>query len=107
MVGAGYTYLGSGRNNLAGGDASRKSLLYWAEKNIADGNVDFVGLGRQAIADPLFPKKALAGQTKSIHFCKPACGGCGALLGAQENTGCVVYDDHYRKIKQRLDGQAG
>ena len=106
VVGAGYTYLGSGRNNLAGGDASRKSILYWAEKNIGDGNVDFVGLGRQAIADPLFPQKALAGETKSIHFCKPACGGCGMLLGAQENTGCVVYDDHYRKIKQRLDGQA-
>jgi 2,4-dienoyl-CoA reductase-like NADH-dependent reductase (Old Yellow Enzyme family) len=98
VIGSGYSYLRDGENSLKEPDPSKKSFIYWAEKNLRDGNVDLVGIGRQSLADPLFPKKILSGdEIHSVHFCT-ACGGCGMLLGAQEEAGCTVYDDYYRKL---------
>ena len=99
VVGAGYSTLGRGDTPMPGNSAEKKSLLYWAEKNIADGVTDIVGLGRQAIADPSFPAKLLDGRLDEINFCQ-ICGGCGALLGENKNIGCVRYDDYYRELSK-------
>lgn len=96
VIGAGYTTLGSDTASIPGG-GGKHPFLYWAEKNIAGGVTDIVGLGRQAIADASFPGKMLEGRTDEINFCK-LCGGCGALLGANNNIGCVQYDDYYREL---------
>ena len=40
-----------------------------AEQIIAEGKADFVALGRQALADPEFPNKALTGRTDEISPC--------------------------------------
>ena len=40
-----------------------------AEKIIAEGKADFIALGRQALADPEFPNKALTGRTDEIAPC--------------------------------------
>jgi 2,4-dienoyl-CoA reductase-like NADH-dependent reductase (Old Yellow Enzyme family)/thioredoxin reductase len=40
-----------------------------AEKIIAEGKADIVALGRQALADPEFPNKALTGRTDEISPC--------------------------------------
>jgi len=100
VIGSGYSYLRDGQNGLKEPDPSRKSFIYWAEKNLEDGNVDLVGIGRQSLADPLFAKKILAGQVDRINFCT-ACGGCSTLLRLQRVVGCTVYDDYYKQeLKQ-------
>jgi 2,4-dienoyl-CoA reductase-like NADH-dependent reductase (Old Yellow Enzyme family) len=95
VVGAGYSHLRDGANDLPCLEAERKSLLYWAAKNLREGGADIVGLGRQAIADPLFPAKALRGESATIDYCT-TCSGCGQLLGDQKRVGCVVYDKRYK-----------
>jgi len=97
VIGSGYTYLRDGKNDLKEPDPSKKSFLYWAEKNLNDGNVDMVGIGRQSFADPLFARKILAGNIDQINFCT-ACGGCSILLRTQKEVGCAVYDKYYKKV---------
>jgi 2,4-dienoyl-CoA reductase-like NADH-dependent reductase (Old Yellow Enzyme family) len=99
VIGSGYSYLRDGKNGLNGADAEKKSFLYWAIKNLRDGNVDLVGIGRQSLADPVFANKILAGSGDEIHYCR-ACGGCTRLLVAQRAVGCAAYDPHYKKILQ-------
>lgn len=96
LIGSAYSYLGNGENKLPGVAPEKKSLLYWATKNIEDGHVDMVGVGRQSLADPLFAKKVLAGEIDRIDFCK-ACGGCSILLGSQARVGCTFYHKFYKE----------
>ncbi len=86
-----------GKNDLKEPDPSKKSFVYWAEKNLTDGNVDLVGIGRQSLADPLFAKKILSGEIDQVNFCI-ACGGCSTLLRSQKTVGCTVYDDYYKEV---------
>ncbi len=104
VIGSGYSYLRDGRNDLKESDPSKKSFIYWAEKNLSDGNVDLVGIGRQSLADPLFTKKILSGEVDRVNFCI-ACGGCSTLLRYQKAVGCTVYDDFYKGVlKQTKKG---
>ncbi|MCP4398028.1 MAG: NADH:flavin oxidoreductase [bacterium] len=101
VIGSAYSYLKNGENNLIGDDPAKKSLRYWAEKNLQDGNVDLVGIGRQSLADPFFPKKLLSGQTESINFCK-TCNNCGFLLGSQKTVGCTVYNNYFKNLLKQV-----
>jgi 2,4-dienoyl-CoA reductase-like NADH-dependent reductase (Old Yellow Enzyme family) len=101
VIGSGYSYLRDGENRIFGHDAERKSLLFWAEKNVREGRTDLVGIGRQAIADPHFAAKALGGRLSEIDYCT-ACGGCGFLLGKNRQVGCVVYDEKSRALYRSL-----
>jgi 2,4-dienoyl-CoA reductase-like NADH-dependent reductase (Old Yellow Enzyme family) len=85
VIGAGYSYLSDGKTWLG-------SWTYWAEKNLGDERVDFIGLGRQGFADPFLPAKVLAGMEGKVNYCT-ACMGCGVLLGGQKAVNCVVYND--------------
>lgn len=105
VIGAGYSYLRDGRNHLTGEDPVRKSLVFWAEKNIEDRNVDLVGIGRQAIADPLLPKKVLNGDLKSVNWCI-MCMDCGMLLGEQKEVGCSVYNPYYKGLVADIKAEA-
>ena len=105
LIGSAYSYLKDGKNQLAGPDQEKMSLLYWAAKNISDGHVDLVGIGRQSLADPLFVKKVLAGDLDQIDYCI-ACGGCSKLLGGQARVGCSVHDDFYKQELKDLRGPA-
>lgn len=106
VIGSGYSYLRDGQNDLKESDPSKKSFLYWAEKNLRDGNVDLVGIGRQSLADPFFARKLLSGDHDRIQYCK-ACGGCSVLLRSQEEVGCTVYDPYYKALlRQCQKGKA-
>ena len=94
VIGAGYSRIA--HSGLQGHD-----LPYWAEKNITEGNVDLIGLGRQAIADADYPKKVLAGKAETIKICT-TCAGCGMLLGNQKNVGCTLYDGYYKNLQKGL-----
>jgi len=97
VIGSGYSYLRDGKNDLKEPDPSKKSFLYWAEKNLREGKVDLVGIGRQSLADPLFAKKILSGNLDQINYCT-ACGGCSLLLSSQKEVGCTVYDEYYKEV---------
>ena len=97
VIGSGYSYLRDGKNDLKEPNSSKKSFLYYAEKNLKDNNVDLVGIGRQSLADPVFARKILSGDVDKISFCT-ACGGCSILLRSQKEVGCTVYDKHYKKV---------
>ena len=96
LIGSAYSYLRDGDNKLPEDVPEKKSLMHWATKNIEDGHVDMVGVGRQSLADPLFAKKVLAGEIDKIDFCK-ACGGCSVLLTSQARVGCTFYNKFYKE----------
>jgi 2,4-dienoyl-CoA reductase-like NADH-dependent reductase (Old Yellow Enzyme family) len=101
VIGSGYTYLRDGKNKLPESNQEKKSFLYWAEKNIKDGNVDLVGVGRQSLADPLFTKKILSEDFKKINYCT-ICDRCLELMFSQKVVGCAVYDKYYRDLYHSL-----
>jgi 2,4-dienoyl-CoA reductase-like NADH-dependent reductase (Old Yellow Enzyme family) len=67
----------------------------YAEENIRKGYTDFVGFGRQALADPLYPKKLKNGG--KIDY-GTVCSGCGRLIERQVHSGCVVYNPYYKDL---------
>jgi 2,4-dienoyl-CoA reductase-like NADH-dependent reductase (Old Yellow Enzyme family) len=97
VIGSGYSYLRDGKNDLKEPNPSKKSFIYYAEKNLEDGNVDLVGIGRQSLADPLFANKILSGDVDKVNFCT-ACGGCSILLRSQKEVGCTVYNKYYKNV---------
>jgi len=105
VIGSGYSCLRDGKNDLKEPDPARKSFTYWAEKNLRDGHVDLVGIGKQSLADPFFARKILRGEVHSIHFCR-ACGGCSILLRSQKQVGCTVRDEYYREAPRRVRKEA-
>jgi 2,4-dienoyl-CoA reductase-like NADH-dependent reductase (Old Yellow Enzyme family)/thioredoxin reductase len=52
---------------------------WFAEKALAEGQVDFIALGRTLIADPAWPKKAFSGTTREIRRCI-SCNRCWSIL---------------------------
>jgi 2,4-dienoyl-CoA reductase-like NADH-dependent reductase (Old Yellow Enzyme family) len=62
---------------------------------LTKGYTDLCGFGRQIFADPLTPKKLLAGE--GVNWCV-LCSGCTKLMVSQRNDGCVVYNDYYKEI---------
>jgi len=65
---------------------------FLADTVIASGNIDFVAMARQSLADPEFPNKARAGKFDSIRTCIGCCQGCeGALFGQGDKPiSCLV-----------------
>ncbi len=68
----------------------RISDPFLAERVLADGQADFVALGRPMLADPDYPNKALAGRVDDIRAC-PACNDCLSLTFVEmAPIGCMV-----------------
>lgn len=90
VIGAGYTVYGA---EFAG----------FAEKNISDGNVDFIGFGRQNFADPELPKKLRNGDVSAVKWCK-LCPekSCSWLLRNGAEAGCIIHDRYYREILKKV-----
>jgi len=103
VIGSAYSIFRDGKNNLQAVEREKNTLLYWGDKNIRDGVVDMVALGRQSLADPLIPAKLMAGEEKKVNWCT-ACDNCIELLIRQQNVGCATYNKPYtealRKIRQ-------
>jgi len=98
VIGSAYSVLRDGNNQLQARKKEENSLLYWGDKNIRDGVVDMVALGRQSIADSSLPAKLKAGEENSTKWCT-ACDNCIEFLIRQENVGCATYD---RRFTDRL-----
>lgn len=106
VVGSGYSIFGKGRSNLLGLPPEKRTFEYWAEKNVREGNVDAVALGRQSMADPLFAKKYLNGDMDKIHWCT-TCENCEQLLIYNQKVNCCVYEkgvaERVKKLAQFKD----
>ena len=66
----------------------QEESLTAAEENLVRGDADFIGWGRQTLADPLFPAKVMEGS--NVDFCK-LCSGCSKLMVKQEQVGCIIF----------------
>ncbi len=97
VIGSGYTHTANGANNLIANSAAEKSLVHFAEMNLNNNAVDLIGIGRQAIADPLFAAKLHDGAADTVNWCT-TCSGCGVLLGNQKNVGCSKYNHKYATL---------
>jgi len=73
----------------------KEDALGFANENIEEDYTDFAGFGRMSFADPHFPKKII--NNEKINYCI-ACSGCSKLMIKQLNTGCIIYDDYYKKL---------
>lgn len=72
----------------------RENAFDVAEEMLGKHYTDFVGWGRQTLADPLMPKKIQNGE--KINFCT-ACSGCSKMMIKQINVGCIMFDRYYKR----------
>ena len=68
---------------------------------------DFIGMGRQSLADPLMPNKAKAGDSIGIRRCIGCSQGCFGNLEADTPISCLVnpglgleYENHEKTVDQ-------
>jgi 2,4-dienoyl-CoA reductase-like NADH-dependent reductase (Old Yellow Enzyme family)/ribulose 1,5-bisphosphate synthetase/thiazole synthase len=77
-----------------------------ADRILKEGRADVVAMGRSLIADPMLPKKALAGELNTIRPCVGCCLGCIHAVLALEPGGCVVNPDVGREYLMDADEMA-
>ncbi|MFP4006234.1 MAG: 2,4-dienoyl-CoA reductase [Candidatus Hadarchaeia archaeon] len=106
VIGSGYSAFRNGDNRLQAVKKEEASIPYWGNKCIEDGVTDMVAIGRQSLADPKFPKKLLYGDQEDINWCT-TCDGCVELLIRQENVGCTVHYEEYRKLLEEVRKEKG
>jgi len=106
IVGSGYSVFSDGHAAFRYIEPEDSSLLAWGDRNIRDGVVDMVALGRQSIADALLPAKLLAGKWDEVSWCV-ACDGCLELLIRQKPVGCVRYDQEAAQMLAKARREFG
>ena len=60
-----------------------------AEKVLAAGQADMIGMCRALICDPFMPKKAIEGRTDDIRYCVADNQGCIGRMGVNKLLGCI------------------
>ena len=104
VIGCGYSVYRDGNNSLPILDKEKGSIFYWGEKNIKEGIIDIIGLGKQAYADSLLPKKFAEGRIDEINWCI-TCGKCIQFVRNhpyQKPSGCVVYEKEYARFYEEM-----
>lgn len=104
VMGSAYSIFRDGKTKFQAVLPEKNSFEYWANKNIAEGVVDMVALGRQSFADPYLPKKMKAGE--KVQWCT-ACDNCIELLIRQMNTGCTTFNAPYREALKAIRKEQG
>ncbi len=66
----------------------KEESLAAAEENLARGDIDFAGWGRQTLADPLFVTRLAQGE--AVDYCK-LCSGCSKLMIKQQQVECIMF----------------
>ncbi len=60
-----------------------------AEKVLAAGQADMIGMCRALICDPFLPKKAFEGRMDDIRYCVADNQGCIGRMGVNKSLGCI------------------
>jgi len=106
VIGSAYSIFRDGKNALQAVKKEENSVLYWGDKNIRDGYVDMIALGRQSFADPFTPIKLMEGKENEVHWCT-ADDNCIELLIRQKNVGCCTYNKPYTEALQQVRKEEG
>ncbi len=106
VIGSAYSIFRDGKNALQAVKQEENTILYWGDKNIRDGYVDMIALGRQSFADPFTPAKLMAGKSDEVHWCT-ADDHCIELLIRQKNVGCCTYNKPYTEALQKVRQEEG
>jgi len=106
VIGSAYSVFRNGKNKFLAVNRDESSLVYWANKNIQDGVCDMIALGRQSLADSLFPAKLEKGKPEEVNWCT-ACDNCVEFLVRQQPVGCATYDKKYTKALQAIRKEMG
>jgi 2,4-dienoyl-CoA reductase-like NADH-dependent reductase (Old Yellow Enzyme family) len=106
VIGSAYSIFRDGKNALQAVDQDKNTLLYWGDKNIRDGVVDMVALGRQSLADPFTPVKLMEGREEDVKWCT-ADDHCIELLIRQRGVGCCTYNQPYVEALQEVRREEG
>ena len=109
VVGTCYSLYGGGSlKSFSAVQPENNTLEFWGHKNIKEGIVDIVSLGRQSLADPFVPVKMAEDREQEINWCN-GCDNCTIFLISQEGGGCAVFDKEFSKklvsIKQKQQPQ--
>jgi len=92
IIGTGYSWL-------------REYSPYIAAYEVSQGNVDIVGYGRMAFANPEFGQQILLNNALNPKKCCISCSKCTELMRKNSVTGCVIRDSQtylpYFKGKKR------
>jgi len=95
-IGSAYSIYSDGRINYHAVKPEESTFVHWATKNISDGYVDMVAIGRQSLADSELPIKLKEGREDEIRWCT-ACDNCVELLIRQMPVACATYEKEYGK----------
>lgn len=97
VIGSAYSIYRDGKQPFCAVKPEKNSLRFWGNKNIEDGIVDAIAIGRQAFADPYLPVKMMEGRENEIHWCT-LCDHCVEFLIRQHyHVGCATYNPRYTK----------
>lgn len=106
LIGSAYSVFRNGKNNFLGVNREESSLVYWGNKNIRDGVVDMIAVGRQSLADSLMPVKLEAGKADEVNWCT-TCDNCIEFLIRQRPVGCATYDREYARSLKEIRKEMG
>ncbi|MDL2237018.1 2,4-dienoyl-CoA reductase [Christensenellaceae bacterium OttesenSCG-928-K19] len=113
VMGSGYTIYRDGNVKVGGNKKAFQAVLpennsvrFWGNKNINDGVVDAISIGRQSFADQFTPQKMMENRDKEIKWCT-LCDHCVELLIQQYNVGCATYDKRYTEIYKQMVKETG
>jgi 2,4-dienoyl-CoA reductase-like NADH-dependent reductase (Old Yellow Enzyme family) len=107
VIGSDYTIYRNGKGTkFQAVSPEKNSLKFWGNKNIKEGIVDIVCLGRQSFADPYVAKKFAEGRENEIKWCT-ACDNCIEFLIRQECVGCATYNPPFTKRIQEIRAEQG
>lgn len=101
VLGSGYSIYRDGRKEYLAVKPEKNTLRFWGNKNIGDGIVDAIAIGRQSYADPYLPVKMMEGKDDSIKWCT-LCDLCVESLITQYPVGCVTHDKDFAKAYQEM-----
>jgi 2,4-dienoyl-CoA reductase (NADPH2) len=73
-----------------------------AERALADGQADLIGIGRGLIADPDWPRKVREGRLAEITPCI-ACNACLDLISRADHIRCAVNPEVARELEWELE----
>jgi 2,4-dienoyl-CoA reductase-like NADH-dependent reductase (Old Yellow Enzyme family) len=96
VIGSAYSIYADGRLKYHAAKPEETTFVHWATKNINDGYVDMVAIGRQSLADSELPIKLIEGREDEIRWCN-VCDNCVELLIRQMPVACATYEKEYAK----------
>ncbi|WP_312502609.1 oxidoreductase [Lacrimispora sp.] len=94
VIGSGYSIYRDGKKGFHAVKKEKNTLRFWGEKNINEGVVDAIAIGRQSYADPYLPTKMEKNDDASIKWCT-LCDHCVEMLIQQTKVGCATFDKKY------------